>query len=245
MRDVPDRDRIWGIVRHVNQADSDQTEARTRRRFFIREPFCGLSHGVGAVLAVAALMFLLDAAHGRVRETVAFALYGVSLIALYVASTLYHSLWVEPDQVLALMRIDHAAIYLLIQGSYAPICLVALHGALGSGLYGVEAVLAGLGIIFSLGWRSFPDWLRMGMFIVMGWLGILAVGPLRQAITPAGFDWLLAGGLSYTIGAAVLTADRPHLWPGRFNAHDLWHIFVLAGSTCHFIVVACFIAPPG
>ena len=229
----------------MNQTNSDPTEARIRRRFFIREPFCGLSHGFGAVLAVAALMYLLDAAHGRVRETVAFALYGVSLILLYVASTLYHSLWVEPDQVLGLMRIDHAAIFLLIQGSYAPICLVALHGVLGSVLYGVEAIFAGLGIVFSLGWRRFPDWLRMGMFIAMGCLGLLVVGPLRQAITPAGFDWLLAGGLSYAIGAAILTADRPHLWPGRFNAHDLWHIFVLAGSTFHFTVVASFIAPPG
>ena len=108
------------------------------KRFWIREPFCGFSHGLGALLSVAALVALLIIAHGRVWHTITFAIFGASLIVLYTASTLYHSLWVKPQQILKLMRFDHVAIFLLIAGTYAPVCLVGLRGAWGWSLFGVE-----------------------------------------------------------------------------------------------------------
>ena len=213
------------------------------RRFWIREPFCGLSHGIGAALSVAALVVLLVLAHGKLWQTISFAVFGVSLIVLYTASTLYHSLWVKPKQILALMRFDHVAIFLLIAGTYAPVCLVSLRGAWGWSLFGVEYGLAVIGIVCSLVWKGFPDWARIGIYILMGWLIMVAIVPAIHVLGPAGLAWLFGGGAAYSIGTVVFAADRPHLWPGKFSAHDLWHIFVLAGSACHFVLMAVVIAP--
>ena len=213
------------------------------KRFWIREPFCGFSHGIGAALSVAALVALLILAHGKVWQTVSFAVFGVSLIVLYTASTLYHSLWVHPKQILALMRFDHVAIFLLIAGTYAPVCLVGLRGAWGWSLFGIEYGLAVVGIVCSLVWKSFPDWARIGIYLVMAWLIVIATVPARHVLGPAGIAWLFGGGAAYMTGTVVFTTDRPHLWPGKFSAHDLWHIFVLAGSACHFVLMAVVIAP--
>ena len=213
------------------------------KRFWIREPFCGLSHGIGAALSVAALVVLLVLAHGKLWQTISFAVFGVSLIVLYTASTLYHSLWVKPKQILALMRFDHIAIFLLIAGTYAPVCLVSLRGAWGWSLFGVEYGLAVIGIVCSLVWKGFPDWARIGIYILMGWLIMVAIVPATHVLGPAGLAWLFGGGAAYSIGTVVFAADRPHLWPGKFSAHDLWHIFVLAGSACHFVLMAVVIAP--
>ena len=213
------------------------------KRFWIREPFCGLSHGIGAALSVAALVVLLVLAHGKLWQTISFAVFGVSLIVLYTASTLYHSLWVKPKQILALMRFDHVAIFLLIAGTYAPVCLVSLRGAWGWSLFGVEYGLAVVGIVCSLVWKGFPDWARIGIYILMGWLIMVAIVPAIHVLGPAGLAWLFGGGAAYSIGTVVFAADRPHLWPGKFSAHDLWHIFVLAGSACHFVLMAVVIAP--
>jgi len=213
------------------------------KRFWIREPFCGLSHGIGAALSVAALVVLLVLAHGKLWQTISFAVFGVSLIVLYTASTLYHSLWVKPKQILALMRFDHVAIFLLIAGTYAPVCLVSLRGAWGWSLFGVEYGLAVIGIVCSLVWKGFPDWARIGIYILMGWLIMVAIVPATHVLGPAGLAWLFGGGAAYSIGTVVFAADRPHLWPGKFSAHDLWHIFVLAGSACHFVLMAVVIAP--
>jgi hemolysin III len=215
------------------------------KRFWIREPFCGFSHGLGALLSVAALVALLVLAHGKVWHTVSFAVFGVSLIVLYTASTLYHSLWVKPQQIIKLMRFDHVAIFLLIAGTYAPVCLVGLRGAWGWSLFGVEYGLAIVGIVCSLVWKNFPDWARIGIYLIMGWLIAIAMTPLHHVFPPAAVAWLFAGGIAYCVGTVVFATDRPHLWPGKFSAHDLWHIFVLAGSACHFVLMACFIARMG
>jgi len=224
-------------------SEPNEIQTKARRRFFIREPFCGLSHGLGAALSVAALVVLLVLAHGKLWQTVSFAVFGVSLIVLYTASTLYHSLWVRPQQILKLMRFDHVAIFLLIAGTYAPVCLVGLRGVWGWTLFGVEYGLAVIGIVCSLVWKNFPDWARITIYLAMGWLIAIAMTPLRHAVPPAAIAWLYAGGIAYCVGTVVFATDKPHLWPGKFNAHDLWHIFVLAGSACHFVLMACFLAP--
>lgn len=205
------------------------------KRFFIREPFSGLSHWAGVALSVVALIVLLIVAQGRVWHTVGFAIYGASLVVLYTASALYHSLHVEPRVASRLQRFDYIAIFLLIAGTYVPMCLTALHGAWGWIVLGIEYGLAAVGIIGLLVWKSAPNWFRISLYIIMGWL--VVVTPLKAVLSPAGLGWLLGGGAVYSVGAIVFALDRPHLWPGKFNAHDLWHCFVLAGSGCHFMLM--------
>lgn len=212
------------------------------RRFFVREPFCGLSHGLGACLGVVALVTLLTLAHGDLWRTIGFGLYGITLVLLYTISALYHSLWLPEDQLDRFQRWDHIAIFLFLAGTYAPLCLVSLRGLWGWSLFGVVCGLALVGIVGSRPRYGLPDWIRVVLYAVIGWLALAVITPLRHALTPIGFDWLLAGGLAYTAGGLVFAADRPHLWPGRFNAHDLWHLFVLAGTTCHFIVMLRYVA---
>lgn len=210
-------------------------------RKYIREPFCGLSHFGGAAISVVGLVLLLIAAHGRPWHTVSYAVYGVTLIALYTSSGLYHSLKLSERGEYNMMRMDHMNIFLLIAGSWTPICLIALRGAWGWSMFGVQWGLAIFGIITTYVWHSRPHWVRVALYIIMGWLALAAIGQLKAALPSAGFNWLVAGGVVYTLGAVVYATDKPHLWPG-FSAHDLWHIFVLGGSICHFILVFVFLS---
>lgn len=208
----------------------------------IKEPFCGLSHGLGALLSVAALGTLLWLADGRVWNTTAAVIYGATLIALYAASATYHSLRSTPRVEALLQRLDHSAIFLLIAGSYTPICLLALGGERGWILLGAVWSLAILGVTGSLLWKTMPDWLRVTLYVIMGWLVIGALSPLRDSLSSAGLAWLLAGGAVYSIGTVIFALDKPHLWPGKFSAHDLWHLFVIGGSACHFVTIAGLVA---
>jgi hemolysin III len=208
----------------------------------LREPFCGLSHLAGVVLSVAGLVALLSLSYGKPWRLTAFSVYGASLILLYTASTLYHSLTVGPGRIERLRAIDQAAIYGLIAGTYTPICLIAMRGALGWRLFGVVWGIALTGAAARLAWRSFPDWLSLTLYLTMGWLFVVALVPIFQALGGAGITWLLFGGALYLVGVVVLTLDRPRLWPGTFGSHELWHLFVLGGSACHFVLIRCFVA---
>jgi hemolysin III len=212
-------------------------------RLKLREPFCGFSHLTGAALGIVALIVLVSLARGKPWHLSAFAIYGATLILLYLASALYHSLPVSERHIARLRILDHVGIYLLIAGTYTPICLVALRGAWGWSLFGVVWGLALLGSLCAILWRTSECWLGMGLYALMGWLAMIAPRPLMETLTGAGFAWLLAGGIIYTVGAVILAIDRPRLWPGVFGAHDLWHLFVLAGSACHFVVMLRFVAP--
>jgi hemolysin III len=219
------------------------TRPRAITRLKLREPFSGLSHLAGAVLGIVALGVLVSLARGKPWHFSAFTIYGATLILLYLASALYHSLPVSERHVAWLRILDHVGIYLLIAGTYTPICLVALRGAWGWSLLGVVWGLALLGSLCAILWRTSQSWLGMGLYVLMGWLAIIAPRPLLESLTTAGFAWLLAGGIIYTLGAVLLAIDRPRLWPGVFGTHDLWHLFVLAGSACHFMVMLRFVVP--
>jgi hemolysin III len=197
----------------------------------------------GAILSVVGLIVLLWAAHGRVRYLVAFGIYGSTLVALYTASSLYHSLHTGPRGLALLQRLDFSAIYLLIAGTYTPVCRLSLNNAWGRTMHVIEWSMAVIGLLTTLCTRRGPpNWLRVVLYLGMGWLSVTALGSLRAALPPAAIGWLFAGGLFYTVGTIFYAADRPNLWPGRFTAHDLWHVFVLAGSVSHFILILCFIA---
>jgi hemolysin III len=208
-----------------------------------REPFNGLSHLTGALLGVAALVVLVNLARGRPWHLSGFAIYGASLILLYTASTLYHSLPVGERAVRRLLMLDRIGIHLLIAGTYTPLCLVPLRGPWGWGLLGVVWGLALFGSLCELVWHAAPQWVSTSLYLVMGWLALFAFGPLLQTLTGAGLQWLVAGGIVYTVGAVICLTERPRLWPGAFGAHELWHLFVLAGSACHYVMMFRFVAP--
>ena len=218
--------------------------ALPRLQRWIKDPFPALSHVVGAMLSVVALVVLLLHTHGRIRLIVGFAVYGASLIALYSASALAHGLHVSPKTSDRLDRFDYAAIFLLIAGTYTPLCLVTLRGPWGWSLLSVEWIMATVGIVAVGFGRSGSDWFRVAIYCAMGWLALFAVGPLIAALPAWGIAWLAAGGACYSIGAVIFAFDRPHLWPGVFHAHDLWHVLVLGGSACHFLLVFNFVALP-
>jgi hemolysin III len=209
----------------------------------LREPFSGLSHLSGALLGIAALVVLVSLARGKPWHLAGFAIYGATLIVLYTASTLYHLLPVSQRAVKRLLMLDRVGIYLLIAGTYTPLCLVPLRGGWGWSLLGIVWGLALFGSICEIVWRSTPQWVTTGLYLVMGWLAVIAFGPLVRTLTGAGLDWLVAGGIVYSVGAVICLTERPRLCPGVFGAHDLWHLCVLGGSACHFVMMFRFVAP--
>lgn len=220
----------------VSMIQSDRTRIR------IKDPFSGLSHGVGALLSVAALITLLVVAGGRVWQTISFAIYGTTLIILYSASCLYHSLMVADHHVERLKRLDHIGIFLLIAGTYTPVCLVSLRGVWGWSMLTAEWAMAALGIAGILLLKKMPAWLRVVLYLGMGWLAVIALAPLRAALPPGAMHWLFAGGIIYSAGVVFYATEWPYCWPGKFDGHDLWHLFVMGGSACHFILMLLFIA---
>ena len=205
-------------------------------------PWSALTHGAGAILAAAATVFLLvhSAALGLdAWHIVSFAIYGTSMICLYTASALYHSLNVPVAGRLALRKVDHCSISLLIAGSYTPICLTALRsqGAWGWAVFGVIWAMAAASCALSLLWIDSPRWLTSGVYLLLGWVAVFALYPLSKILPAEGFFWLVLGGVLYTAGG-VLYAVK---WPGRnnprFGCHEVFHLFILAGSVCHFILM--------
>jgi hemolysin III len=209
----------------------------------IKEPFPGVSHLIGALLAIVALVILLVRADGRAWHVVGFAIYGASLILLYAASASAHSIHCSPRVGERLNRLDYSAIFLLIAGTYTPICLVPLRGPWGWALLAGVWSLAAVGI-WSVWHGRARDrtWVRVLIYLCMGWLVLIALNEVLRTFSPSAIAWLSAGGVIYTVGAVIFVLDRPHLWPGRFMAHDLWHCLVLAGSACHFMVMYEFVS---
>ena len=200
------------------------------------ERFNGYSHLMGAALAVggAAVLIVLAAGQGDPRKIVSFSVYGTMLLLLYLFSTLYHSLRGRAKEVFR--KLDHYAIYLLIAGTYTPFTLVTLQGAWGWSLFGVVWGMAVLGIVVdSLPWDK-RRILPVVIYLAMGWLALIALKPLLNALPLAGFAWLLAGGVLYTVGIVFYALER---WIK--HGHGIWHLFVLAGSACHYFAILFYV----
>ena len=220
------------------------SKEREKRKVF-REPFNGLTHLVGGLISSVGLVVLLATAtsEGRVDQLVAFAIFGFSLIALYSASALYHLLPLSPRGVARLRRVDHMSIFLLIAGTYTPFCLLALDGGWRVGLLGLVWGLALCGIVLKLLWMDAPRWLSVALYLGMGWVALVAAPALFRAVPAGGMAWVLGGALVYSVGALIYGLKRPNPKPGVFGFHELWHLFVMAGSACHFWAVLGYIAP--
>jgi hemolysin III len=203
-----------------------------------REPVNGLTHLAGALLSVVGLGLLLAraAAGGNVWQVASFAVFGVSLVLLYTASSLYHLVRLSPRGVRTLRRIDHMAVYVLIAGTYTPFCLVALRqrAAWGWSLLGIVWGLALAGIVLKTVWLGAPRRLTTLFYAGMGWMVVVAIVPLVRSVPAAGLAWLAAGGLFYTVGAAIYAFKWPNPRPNVFGFHEIWHLFVMAGSFSHF-----------
>lgn len=208
----------------------------------LREPMNGLTHCAGAVLAVLALAALM------IRVTtppmpwhiVGFAVFGAGMVLLYTASTLYHWLPLSAAGTRLWRRIDHSMIFIYIAASYTPICLVPLRGAWGWTLFGVVWGVALLGLGIKIFWLEAPRWLSTGLYVGMGWVALTAIYPLLQIMPVAALLWLIGGGILYTVGAVIYALKRPN---GRWlGFHEVFHLFVIAGSACHFWLMYHYIA---
>jgi hemolysin III len=200
------------------------------------ERFNSITHLIGAVLALAgaAVLVTFAAMDGDVRKIVSFSVYGFTLFLLYLVSTFYHSLSGPAKRLFQML--DHQAIYLLIAGTYTPFTLVALKGALGWWMFGAIWGLALLGIVLDALPRKGARVVPIVIYLVMGWFCLFALDPIVAALPPAGFRWLLVGGIFYTSGVVFYILDRWYPW-----CHGIWHLFVLAGSACHYFAILLFL----
>jgi hemolysin III len=216
-----------------------------KRKKGLREPVNGLTHLAGGLLAFVGLAVLLATAArtGRWDQLVAFGIFGSSLTALYLASSLYHLLPLSPAGVARLRRLDHVAIFVLIAGTYTPFCLLALDGGWRWGLLALVWSLALCGVSLKLLWMDAPRWLSVALYLGMGWVAVVAAPAFFRAVPAEGMAWVLTGGLTYSAGALVYGLKRPNPVPGVFGFHEIWHLFVVAGSACHFWAVLRYLVP--
>jgi hemolysin III len=217
-------------------------DAFSAPRYSLREEIAAsLIHGVGLVLAIAgfAVLAVVAARHGDAWHVVACSVFGATLVLLYTASTLYHSIPPIrlPRAKSVLQVLDHSAIFLLIAGTYTPFTLVSLRGPWGWTLFGVIWTLALLGILARALMPRRPTALFVALYVVMGWTILVALDPMSQRLAPGGLRLLFAGGVAYTAGVAF------YLWRRLPYHHAVWHGFVLLGSILHFFAVLLYVIP--
>lgn len=208
-----------------------------------REPVSGLTHLFGVAISVVGLFVLVNYSIrlNNLWHIGAFVVFGVSLILLYSASSVYHLTSASQKVIMVLRRIDHSMIYVLIAGSYTPICLIALRGRLGLTILSIIWALAIFGILVKNFWFNAPRWLSTFFYIFMGWLVIVAIFPLARVFTHSAIMWLVVGGISYTIGGIIYGLQLPKVKNKYFGSHEIFHIFVLVGSFCHYWLVLKYV----
>lgn len=200
------------------------------------EPLSSLTHALGALLSVAGLvlMVVFAALHGEATHVVGFSIFGASLIALYGTSAIYHFFPRETRIKKIFQRLDHTMIFVLIAGTYTPISLVMPQRAWGWSIFGVIWGLALLGMMLKLSGLKIREWITVAIYILMGWLALFAIKPLMLWLSAEALTWLFAGGVLYTFGCVFFALGN--LFPGKpwFSMHDVFHLFVMGGSFCHF-----------
>ena len=213
----------------------------------IKEPGSAITHFIGMLMAIfAAVPLLIKAAHEPSRiYIISLAIYAASLILLYAASTTYHAFDISAKVNTILKKIDHMMISVLIAGSYTPVCLIVLKGKTGIILLSIVWAIAIAGILIKAFWVYCPKWVSSVLYIGMGWTCVLAFTQILNNMSPAAFGWLLAGGIIYTVGGVIYALKLP-LFNNKhknFGSHEIFHLFVMGGSACHFIVMYAFLLP--
>lgn len=216
-------------------------------RQHIKDPGSAITHFIGMLMAIfAAVPLLLRAAQepGRLY-IISLAIYAASLILLYAASTTYHTFDLSEKQNTILKKIDHMMIFILIAGSYTPICLLVLKGRTGVLLLSLVWSIAIVGILIKAFWVFCPKWVSSVLYISMGWTCVLAFTQILNSMSAAAFRWLLAGGIIYTLGGIIYALKLP-IFNSRhknFGSHEIFHLFVMGGSACHFVVMYAYLLP--
>ena len=205
----------------------------------LRDPVSSITHMIGAVAAIPGLVFLIRYAlkYGTAVHLVSFIIFGVSLILLYSASATYHGVTVRDSVVKIFRKIDHMMIFVFLSGTYTPICLIALKGAMGYSILITIWLIAVIGIITKAFWISMPRWASALIYLAMGWFALVAVFQLVANLSATALILLLAGGLCYTIGGIIYGTKFSVINFKHFGFHELFHLLVMGGSACHYFMV--------
>jgi hemolysin III len=207
-----------------------------------RDPVSSWIHLISALLSVVGLAALLVFGRSSPIKELSLLIYGLTLVLMFSSSTLYHSIRTNPTTLLRLRKMDHSSIYLLIAGSYTPLCLYFFTGFWHLGFLAIIWVFGLAGIIIKVFIIDAPRWVTAGIYLVMGWLSVFAVKEMLATMPAGALLWLLAGGMFYTVGALVYITRKLDFVPNVFGFHEVWHIFVSLGALCHFIMIFVYIA---
>ncbi len=211
----------------------------------LKDKWSAITHFISMLMAIfAGIPLLIKAAQEPSKVyVVSLSIYVLSMVLLYFASTIYHSLDISERVNRNLRKFDHMMIFVLIAGTYTPVCLIALKGTMGIVLLSIVWGIAILGIVVKALWINCPKWFSSVLYIGMGWTCVIAFTKLLAALTPAAFGWLLAGGLIYTVGGVIYALKLPlfNKKHQAFGSHEIFHLFVTGGSVCHFIVMCIFL----
>ncbi len=207
----------------------------------LREPISGLTHLFGAIISLVGMIILIVYERSTPDSTIlsftAILLFGLSLILLYTASTIYHSIKSSDSVIRILRKLDHSMIYVLIAGTYTPVALISLQGNLRWIVFIGMWSFAIVGVLFKMVWFDAPRWISTIFYVLMGWIAIFLVSPLSKVINIRGLLWLFIGGVFYTVGAVIYAAKWPRIKSKIFGFHEIFHLFVLAGSFCHYFMI--------
>lgn len=230
-----------------DQSYTRDREACREWHFRVKDPGSAATHFIGFVAAILMTPVLLVHASNvgaDVMTMVGMSIFMISMILLYGASTSYHSFDISPKANLRLKRMDHMMIFVLIAGSYTPVCLTILRESVGMHLLMIVWGLAVVGMIFKAVWVTCPKWVSSVIYIGMGWVCLIAMPQLLAGLSAGAFLWLLVGGLFYTVGGVIYAMKFPvfHNRFQYFGCHELFHVFVMAGSVCHFIVMYVYLS---
>ncbi len=211
----------------------------------IKDPVSAITHFIAMILAlIAAIPLLIKASSDGRLHLVTLTVFIISMVFLYAASTIYHTLDISPKVNRLLKKVDHMMIFILIAGTYTPICLIVLGDKTGWSLMALVWGIALSGILIKACFIMCPKWFSSCLYIAMGWVCVLAFTKIMDALSPAGFLWLLAGGIIYTVGGIIYALKLP-LFNAKhksFGSHEIFHLFVMGGSLCHYILMYHFVA---
>ncbi len=215
-------------------------------KFHLKDPGSSITHFIGMLMAIFSATPLLIKASMQPDSVhvVSLAIFIGSMILLYGASATYHALDLSERANRILRKIDHMMIFVLIAGTYTPICLIVLQGPVGYGLLALVWGIAAVGILVKAFWITCPKWFSSALYIAMGWVCVLAFTQILNSLSPTAFFWLLAGGVIYTVGGIIYALKLPifNSKHKKFGSHEIFHLFVMGGSICHFIMMYFFVA---
>lgn len=210
-----------------------------------REPMSALTHFIAFVGAFFGLLVLLYISIYPVVKTVniiTFSIFGLGMMLVYAASTVYHTLYLSEEGIKRLNKLDHMMIFVFIASTYTPICLIALKGFMGWSLLTIIWSLAVAGVLIKLFWMHAPRWFSSVIYLVSGWIALIYLLPIIKILGTAGSLWLFIGGGFYTVGAVIYAVKKPDPWPEFFGFHEVFHIFIMIGSAMHFWLMYDYIS---